>query len=62
MRKAAGKTRASGTGLSDVLERVSHLGTRAAGSSWAFVLATLVVVVWLVTGPLFDYSRHAGSW
>jgi low affinity Fe/Cu permease len=26
------------------------------GSSWAFCLATLVIVVWAVTGPLFHFS------
>lgn len=26
------------------------------GSSWAFLLALLVVAAWLITGPLFHYS------
>lgn len=30
--------------------------TRASGSSWSFMLALLVVIVWLVTGPVFNYS------
>lgn len=30
--------------------------SRAAGSSWAFVVAVLVILGWLVTGPLFHYS------
>ena len=29
---------------------------QAVGSSWAFVLAMLVIVAWLVTGPFFHYS------
>ena len=32
--------------------RVSHL----VGTSWAFMLALLIVAVWLATGPLFHYS------
>ena len=32
--------------------RVSHL----VGTSWAFMLALLIVVVWLTTGPIFHYS------
>jgi low affinity Fe/Cu permease len=28
----------------------------AVGSPWAFALATLVIIGWLVTGPLFHYS------
>jgi hypothetical protein len=27
-----------------------------AGSSWAFCLAVLVILVWAVTGPLFGFS------
>ena len=26
------------------------------GSSWAFILAGLIILVWAVTGPLFHYS------
>lgn len=26
------------------------------GSKWAFLSALLIVVIWLVTGPYFDYS------
>jgi low affinity Fe/Cu permease len=32
--------------------RISHL----AGTSWAFMLALLIVLVWLGTGPIFHYS------
>ena len=28
----------------------------AVGSYWAFMLALLVVVVWVITGPIFHYS------
>ncbi len=37
-------------------ERFSNHVTRLTGSSMAFVLALSVVLVWLATGPLFDYS------
>src|SRR5215216_154666 len=39
------------------LERVSQSATHWAGSSIAFTLAVMVIVAWLVTGPLFDYSN-----
>jgi low affinity Fe/Cu permease len=32
--------------------RVSHY----VGSSWAFVIACLVVLIWVATGPIFDFS------
>ena len=38
------------------LERASQAVTRWTGSSWAFSLAALVIVAWLVTGPVFRYS------
>jgi low affinity Fe/Cu permease len=40
----------------DLSERLSLSATRAAGSSWAFLVAAAVIVVWLVTGPLFGFS------
>ena len=42
--------------LSIFLEKFSHQATRATGTSTAFMLAVLVVVVWLITGPIFHYS------
>jgi low affinity Fe/Cu permease len=38
------------------LERISREVTAWTGSSWAFALAALVIIVWLVTGPLFHFS------
>jgi low affinity Fe/Cu permease len=39
-----------------LLERLSMRVTRWTGSTSAFALACAVVLVWLVTGPLFGYS------
>src|SRR6476659_10695235 len=38
------------------LARVSRWATEWTGSSTAFVLAVLSIVVWLVTGPYCEYS------
>lgn len=38
-------------------ETFANRVTRAAGSSWAFLLATLTVVLWAATGPVFNYSE-----
>jgi low affinity Fe/Cu permease len=38
------------------LERASGVISHWSGSSWAFALAVLTVVVWLLTGPMFGYS------
>ena len=42
--------------LGRLLERFSHQATIKTGSSLAFVLAVTVVLVWLITGPLFGFS------
>ena len=42
--------------LGGLLERLSFQATRATGTSLAFVLAAGVVLIWLVTGPLFGFS------
>jgi low affinity Fe/Cu permease len=43
-------------GLHGLLERFSRKVAAWTGSSWAFALATLVVVVWIATGPVFQFS------
>jgi len=49
----ARKTR---SGLSQMLERFSRKVTEATGTSTAFIIALLVIVVWILTGPLFHFS------
>lgn len=36
--------------------RVANKVAQATGSSWAFIVATLVVIGWIVSGPLFGFS------
>lgn len=42
--------------LGGLFERLSYQATKATGTSLAFVLAVGVVLLWLVTGPLFGFS------
>ncbi|TWR29474.1 low affinity iron permease family protein [Mucilaginibacter pallidiroseus] len=37
-------------------EKFSNWATVATGSSAAFISATVVIIVWIVTGPVFHYS------
>ena len=41
---------------SRLLEAFSRRATAASGSATAFVLAVVVIALWLATGPLFHYS------
>ena len=38
-------------------EKFSNWATRATGSSTAFILAVSIVIIWAVSGPMFDYSE-----
>src|SRR5688572_18088956 len=40
------------------LERFSSGVTAAAGSTPAFIVALTLVIVWAVTGPMFNYSEE----
>ena len=40
----------------NLFEKFANWATNATGSSTAFVLAMFIIVVWLVTGPVFGYS------
>lgn len=40
----------------NLFEKFANWATIATGSSAAFISATLVIIIWLVTGPIFKYS------
>jgi len=40
-----------------VFERFANAATRFTGSSAAFIIALMIVIIWAVSGPLFKYSE-----
>jgi low affinity Fe/Cu permease len=42
--------------VNHLMEKLATHSTIWAGSSWAFLVAALMVVIWLVTGPVCHYS------
>jgi low affinity Fe/Cu permease len=42
--------------LGYILERFSRKATEGTGTSTAFIIALLVIIVWIGTGPLFHFS------
>ena len=42
--------------LSQMLEKFALKATQATGTSAAFILALSVIIVWALTGPLFNFS------
>ncbi len=49
-------TRKTDNSISGALERFSTATARRTGGSAAFALACSVILVWIVSGPLFHYS------
>src|SRR5262245_27649079 len=41
--------------LGYLMEKFSYQATQATGTSTAFILAALVIVVWIITGPIFKF-------
>ena len=41
----------------NLFERFSNWATHATGSSAAFIIATSTVIIWAVSGPVFNYSE-----
>ncbi|MFN2492833.1 MAG: low affinity iron permease family protein [Pyrinomonadaceae bacterium] len=48
--------RKKGNKLSQILEQFSLKATKATGTSTAFIIALSIIVVWALTGPLFQFS------
>ena len=46
-----------GNRISALLEQFSHKATKATGSSTAFLLACGAIIVWGLTGPIFQFSN-----
>ncbi len=42
---------------SNLFERFANAATKFTGSSPAFIAAAAIIVLWAVTGPIFDYSE-----
>jgi low affinity Fe/Cu permease len=42
--------------MKELFRKFAQTTSQAVGSSWAFLMAVLIIVVWAGTGPLFQYS------
>jgi low affinity Fe/Cu permease len=42
--------------MGEMFRKFAQMTSAAVGSSWAFILAALIIVLWAVTGPMFHYS------
>src|SRR6266480_5863438 len=42
--------------MRELFRKFAQTTSQAVGSSWAFILAVLIIIVWAITGPMFHYS------
>ena len=42
--------------MNELFRKFSQATSQIVGSSWAFIIAVLIILVWGITGPLFHYS------
>ena len=42
--------------MSNVFRKFAKQTSEAVGSSWAFVISVCILLIWGVTGPLFNFS------
>ncbi len=42
--------------MNEVFRKFASAISRWAGSSWAFVIAILILLIWAIAGPIFHYS------
>lgn len=42
--------------MSEIFRKISHKVSVAMGSPYAFICATLVIIVWAICGHIFNYS------
>ena len=55
--KGWGFVRTARNPLSAFFAWLAQRTTEWVGSSWVFMLATLLVIVWMITGPIFEWSN-----
>src|SRR5258707_15575136 len=45
-----------GNQMNELFRKFSQASSKVVGSSWSFILAVLIILIWAFTGPLFHYS------
>jgi low affinity Fe/Cu permease len=42
--------------MREVFRKIAHSVSEATGTPWAFIVALSIVLVWAVSGPIFEFS------
>lgn len=43
--------------MNELFRKFSQVTSEVVGSSWCFIAAVLIIVIWAASGPAFDYSN-----
>jgi low affinity Fe/Cu permease len=43
--------------MHEIFRKFSHKSAAVLGSSWAFIIALVIIIVWATTGPIFHFSN-----
>ena len=42
--------------LNDLFHKFAHTTSEIVGTPWAFIFAVIIILLWIVSGPLFGFS------
>ena len=42
--------------MNEIFRKTAHRTSQIMGNSWAFVMAVVIIAVWALSGPLFNFS------
>ena|SRR3989338_5056461 len=40
----------------ELFRKIAHRTSEAVGTAWAFVAAATLIIIWAITGPIFEFS------
>jgi len=43
--------------MNEFFHKIAHKTSEAVGSAWMFSVAVIIVLIWAITGPIFEYSQ-----
>jgi low affinity Fe/Cu permease len=42
--------------MNELFHKIAHKASELMGSAWAFILSVIIIIIWLLMGPLYDFS------
>lgn len=43
--------------MHELFRRIAHRVSELVGTSWAFIIAVMIILAWAITGPIFHFSN-----